>query len=88
MALIWGGNKLYCNGLLVLVPHPHALACLHKYSSIKNKFRKNRGSFFFLSLGHVRKGGPRPERLMPTNGSSVSVRQRCTFDYTPGEPVW
>lgn len=41
MALIWG-HKLYRNGVLVLTPTPSlALAC--QYSSIKNKFRKNRG---------------------------------------------
>jgi hypothetical protein len=53
VALIWG-HKLYRNGVLVLIgltPTP-SLAC--KYSSIKNKFRKNRGMgplgclFFFL----------------------------------------
>lgn len=49
MALIWG-HKLYRNGILVLTPTP-SLAC--KYGSIKNKFRKNRGTggVFFFPLG-------------------------------------
>ena len=67
MALIWG-NKLYRNGVLVITLLTPTLPLACKYSSIKNKFRINRGEGggFFFSLGMCQRDERGPEMLMPS----------------------